>query len=162
GLVVWEGWGGWVGAVGSGEDGSVRRREGRLCQEHSAKLVPVGRVGDASQVLDEQGTCVVFISTLPRCHRILFPTPTPAQRAPESGGWGGGGPGCSCSGGGGGGAVGVAAALVFPRRLLSPTARGWLRGLAAAGLARGASAPVWPGPPGPPPPSRDLPAPPGH
>jgi hypothetical protein len=37
----------------------------------SAKLVPVGRVGDASQVLDSQGTYGVVISTLPRCHRVL-------------------------------------------------------------------------------------------
>src|SRR5262245_32598188 len=46
---------------------------GTVPQCQCARLSPVGRVVDASQVIDTQDTCVVFISTVPRCHRILFP-----------------------------------------------------------------------------------------
>jgi hypothetical protein len=47
----------------------------RLCHGALCQLSPVGGVVDASQVLDVQGTCVVFISTPPRRHRILFQPP---------------------------------------------------------------------------------------
>src|SRR5262245_19243732 len=45
-----------------------------------AKLRAVGTVGDVSQVLDSQGSCVGIISTVPRCHRILFRVPGPRAR----------------------------------------------------------------------------------
>src|SRR5262249_61123426 len=45
------------------------------------KLVRVGGVGDASQVIDAQHTCVMFISTPPPRHRIFFPTPKPLRNA---------------------------------------------------------------------------------
>src|SRR5262245_44921687 len=53
----------------------------RLRQEHSAKFACVGGVNDTSQVLDYQGTCVMFISTPPLRQRILFPLSHPLRSA---------------------------------------------------------------------------------
>jgi hypothetical protein len=64
-------------ALHSSSEDHGQREIASLCQEHSAKFVPVGRVGDAPQVLDLQGSCVVLISPVPRCHRLLFPHPNP-------------------------------------------------------------------------------------
>src|SRR5262245_26001374 len=62
------------------EESARRRQTAPFC--HCAKLCPVGTVMGVPQVLDYQGTCVVLLSTVPHCHRILFPAPFPARRAP--------------------------------------------------------------------------------
>jgi hypothetical protein len=69
--------------LGGGQD--IVQSQGRCCasgegsatlpRSHSAKLRPLGRVVDTPQVVDLQCTYGVIISTLPRCHRILFPPP---------------------------------------------------------------------------------------
>src|SRR5262249_3741459 len=60
----------WRGVVAG--SGGRMGEGGRLRQEHSANSIPLSGVNDASQIIDYQGTCVVFISTPPPRHWILF------------------------------------------------------------------------------------------